>query len=87
MVSEFGAVRLHSWLVAVPVVDIGPVNVGMGDRFMHVRMVMGLRPLTFGMPMLMMLIMQVLMGMRKRLVGMGMAVHFPLEEHYPRKHE
>lgn len=54
---------------------------------MQVGMVMGLRPLTFSVLMLMMLIMQVLVGMRKLLVGMGVAVHFPLEERYPRKHE
>lgn len=59
----------------------------MGERLMQVGMVMGLRPLTFSVLMLMMLIMQVLVGMRKLLVGMGVAVHFPLEERYPRKHE
>ncbi len=69
--------------MAVTVMNIRPVHVGVGQRFVAVVMLMGPAdiPLIMGMPV--MLVMGVLVVVLQRIMGVGMTVPFTVEEQDP----
>ena len=70
----------------MPVMDVGPMNVGMDDRLMNMLVLVWLCYSGIHMLMLVMFVMDMRMTMREHRVLMKMAVHFAVEEKYSRKH-
>jgi hypothetical protein len=72
--------------MAVPMMNVGPVSMGMGYRLMDVMMVM--RFLVISLAMIVEMVLVVLMGVRvgKLLMPVEVSVDFPIEEEHPRKH-
>jgi hypothetical protein len=70
----------------MPVMDVRPMNVGMDDRFVNMLVLVRLCYAGIHMLMLMMFVMDMRMAMGEHHVLMKMAVHFSVEEEYPRKH-
>ncbi len=73
--------------VAVPVVDVRPMPVDMGQGLVGVQVDMGLAPLVPRMRMHVVFVAGMEMGVDQRLVGMPMHVVFPAEDADTAEHE
>ena len=71
----------------MPMMDVGPVHVGMGYRLMHMKMVMLTAIFSVVVHMDMVLLMLTGMGVGKPFMPVEVPVHFPIEEQHPRKHD
>ena len=71
----------------MPVVNVGPVDVGVFDRLMDVEMVVLFRLLRLVVFVEMVLVVGMGVGMGESLMSVEVPMGFPIEEKHPQKHD